>query len=217
MLPRAKSASITIISPGEFEGGDLSSTCAETAGPISFQVFLSRGETWSSLHRSNTIRFLPLEKGCTLPSRYLMLLPSKAGVSFSWASAAREQRGRLFNSASNGFILQLWEDQNHLYLMPSTVALLPRLCPSSTPVVPKGAKSALNNAFPHSLDLLSCPMASCSHLSSSTWPSPGLQQHNHLKISPNSSRTLLSFSSHCLLLWDPSFPKPVRCSHLPSH
>lgn len=146
-----------------------------------------------------------------------MLLPSKAGVSFSWASAARELRGRPFNSASNGFILQLWEDQNHLYLMPSTVALLPRLCPSSTPMVPKGAKSALNNEFRHSLDLLSCPMASCSHLSSSTWPSPGLQQHNHLKISPNSSRTLLSFSSHCLLLWDPSFPKPVRCSHLPSH
>lgn len=48
--------------------------------------------------------------------------------------------------------------------MPSTVALLSCLCPSSTSVAPEGGKSALNNEFPHSLDLLSCPVASCPHL-----------------------------------------------------
>jgi len=35
--------------------------------------------------------------------------------------------------------------------MPSTAVLLPWLC-SSIPVAPEGGKSALNHAFPHSLD-----------------------------------------------------------------
>lgn len=157
-----------------------------------------------------------------------MLLPSKTGVSYSWVSAAREQKDRPFSSAANGFILQLWEDQNHLFLMPSTVALLPHLCPSPTPVAPEGGKSALNNAFPHFLDPLSCPMASCPHLSSSTFPPVLGYNHTTVLKYPQTPPGLYSASqstssssnwdsSHCLLLWQSSFPKPLRCSHLLSH
>lgn len=78
--------------------------------------------------------------------------------------------------------------------MPSTVALLPCVCPS-TPVAPEGI--IMHFLIPWTCCAVS--MASCPHLSSSTCPSPGLQPHNHLKISPNSSWTLLSFSIYLLL------------------
>lgn len=118
--------------PGELKGDNLSSSHVAAAGAVSSQGFSPQGRTQS--------RPVPLRQGLfSLTGEGLQLVQqisitsSRAGIAFP-GLLQPGNRGRPFNSASNGFILQPWGEQKHLYLLPSALDIFCHLSVLPSPL-----------------------------------------------------------------------------------